>query len=823
MRTRILSLCLALLLLMSVLPIPASAAVQVSPTEATIYAMDSWAEEFLSIPADCPTSVQLKVAGGGSATYRVISGCSVTVSDTGLVTPHYTTWYWIGGWGTTSEYYADQCDRITVEADYGDSVIRVYCGGESADVTVHVEDYTERYLDEQLNAFLSTGITAQMTTYQKLEALCQYVAGFNYDYHYSSAVGMLLSGGGDCWASTDMLVRLCTKLGIQCVARNGAHDPGAGSGHRNALAIIRNGLYYELEAGYSGSAPRYWSIKERHSLFCYSSRSDGISVYQYDGALDSLTSLEIPKKIDGKTVTAIGDNFIQLNSTLEEIVLPDTVKEIGRSAFNSCKTLKTLHLPAALTTVGDFAFTACTSLTNLTVSEQNKSFTVRDGALYDKKMTVLHFVPAAETLTVPEGVKQVRAYAAYYNSNLTQVRLPKSLQTIGEGGFGTCNALSQVRIPWDSALKTLDDYAFYQTPALQEMFLPAGCTAIGEYALGMTSATNTVPNYRIYGFSGSAAQTYAADHDLEFINLRKNAWITLYGDSFYFQNGKPLTGWHKVGGVCCFFDADGVYQPEKDNEEVRNAVSPGCTTSGYSGDVYCVCCGELLRTGQTIAPLGHDWKLIQTIREPTQDEAGEGVFRCARCGEQENREIPALEPFRFDDVRDESLYYFKPVYWAVNHDPQITRGTSPTTFSPKATCTRGDVMTFLWKAKGGVPPKSTENPFVDTKPGKYYHNAILWAVEQGITSGTDATHFSPRKTCTRAEVVMFLWRASGSPAPAATVSPFVDVKKGKYYYEAVLWAVEKGITKGTDATHFSPRQTCTRAQIVTFLYQCMGK
>ena len=182
------------------------------------------------------------------------------------------------------------------------------------------------------------------------------------------------------------------------------------------------------------------------------------------------------------------------------------------------------------------------------------------------------------------------------------------------------------------------------------------------------------------------------------------------------------------------------------------------------------------------------------------------------------KQAEADPPFRFDDVQDEDAYYFAPVYWA--YDPQINNGTSPTLFSPNSTCTRGQVVTFLWRAKGCPAPQSSEVPFADVEAGKFYTDAVLWAVENGITNGTSATTFSPGSGCTRSQVVTFLWRTAGKPEPASESNPFTDVTGG-YYYTAVLWAVENGITTGTSSTAFSPSRPCTRAQIVTFLYRYM--
>ena len=178
----------------------------------------------------------------------------------------------------------------------------------------------------------------------------------------------------------------------------------------------------------------------------------------------------------------------------------------------------------------------------------------------------------------------------------------------------------------------------------------------------------------------------------------------------------------------------------------------------------------------------------------------------------------------FKDVAEDA-YYYDPVLWAVGHDPQITNGTSATTFSPNAACTRGQVVTFLWRAKGCPEPKNPDNPFKDVAPTDYYYKAVLWAKENGVTTGTSADKFSPNDPCTRAHVVTFLWRAEGEPAPKSTANPFNDVAEGQYYTTAVLWAVshEPQITNGTGATTFSPGATCTRGQIVTFLYRAMAK
>ena len=170
----------------------------------------------------------------------------------------------------------------------------------------------------------------------------------------------------------------------------------------------------------------------------------------------------------------------------------------------------------------------------------------------------------------------------------------------------------------------------------------------------------------------------------------------------------------------------------------------------------------------------------------------------------------------FVDVATGS-YYEDAVDWAVENG--ITKGTDDTHFSPDGICTRAQAVTFLWRTAGSPKPETRAMPFTDVPVGSYYYDAVLWAVENGITKGTSDTTFSPNMTCSRAQIVAFLWRSEKSPA-AGIANPFADVKSDAYYADAVLWAVKENITKGTTSTTFSPDADCTRAQIVTFLWRC---
>ncbi len=219
-----------------------------------------------------------------------------------------------------------------------------------------------------------------------------------------------------------------------------------------------------------------------------------------------------------------------------------------------------------------------------------------------------------------------------------------------------------------------------------------------------------------------------------------------------------------------------------------------------------------------------------------QYNADANMFRCYKSGQQDVllysagaptithyltlAEKPAEPVNPFEDVHADD-YFYNPVLWAVEN--KVTSGVDDTHFAPAGICSRKEVVAFLWRAKGRPEPASAVNPFPDVPDGAYYTKAVLWAVENHIISGrTDGT-FDPNAPCTRAEVISILWRANGRPAPAAEEIPFTDVEAGRYYTNAVIWAAENKITSGTGNHLFKPYGTCTRGQIVSFLYNRYGK
>ena len=203
-----------------------------------------------------------------------------------------------------------------------------------------------------------------------------------------------------------------------------------------------------------------------------------------------------------------------------------------------------------------------------------------------------------------------------------------------------------------------------------------------------------------------------------------------------------------------------------------------------------------------------------TLIEVTDEEDGNYTFTFTYDSLK-----PEAAPSSFTDV-PAGAWFAEPVAWAVEQG--ITTGTSAETFSPDQACTRAQVVTFLWRAMG-QPQAFGAAEFTDVEKGSWYEDAVAWAVEQGITTGTSMTTFSPNDPCTRGQVVTFLWRAVGQPRAMVGADLFTDVPTDAYFFQPVLWALDNGVTSGTGSGQFSPGASCTRAQVVTFLYRALAE
>lgn len=325
-----------------------------------------------------------------------------------------------------------------------------------------------------------------------------------------------------------------------------------------------------------------------------------------------------------------------------------------------------------------------------------------------------------------------------------------------------------------------------------------------QYVFEVTPPTCTEQGYTtrtcsICGLSGRYDFTVSLDHDYQWV-IDQEATATTAGYR------------HEECTRCGKSRNENTVIPPTGGDHVhsydRVVVAPTCTERGYTK--YTCACGSSYADAY-VAALGHEFR--------------NGV--CTRCGRRDAQsELPCSGgdscPGRvFADMPAKGNWAHDAVDWAVCNN--VTAGTAANAFSPNAGCTRAQVVTFLWRAAGMPEPSSGRNPFADVQKGAYYYKAVLWAVENKITAGTGTTTFSPDDTCTRAQIVAFLWRYEREPAPASARNPFADVPAGAYYEKAVLWAAENDVTAGTSATTFSPDDTCTRAQVVTFLYRDVEK
>lgn len=337
--------------------------ISINSTSVTIYAIDDWAKEYISIPSNFNSSFQLLVNGAEHVSYYVDSYSSnyVNISENGLLTPKINTYYWYGNYGTTLEDPSKTPTKITKHVEYGESIIIVKADEVEFTVKVNVVDYADAYAEKIMDDYVSKNIKSSMSTYEKIDTIAKFVAGKAYSDRHSSYTGLVVAGGGDCWASTGAIVYMAKKAGLKAWSRNGNKDYGAGGGHVNAM--VSDGTeYYEVEAGYDDEPPRFYYIELRDSLYSY--RFDdfgGIKIYQYDGETFP-TELEIASEINGNQVTSIGAYFAQThpliggNSDINKVIIPNTVKEIEEGAFLSCEHLKSVTIPKSVLYIGEKAF-----------------------------------------------------------------------------------------------------------------------------------------------------------------------------------------------------------------------------------------------------------------------------------------------------------------------------------------------------------------------------------------------------------------------------------------------------------------------------------
>ena len=468
-----------------------------------------------------------------------------------------------------------------------------------------------------------------------------------------------------------------------------------------------------------------------------------------------VTTVAIPD-----TVTTIGFASFADCTRLPAISIPCSVTSVGDQAFSCCESLTSIWIRDTLTQIGDGAFFNCSGMMGIYVDENNPNYSCdSQGVLFNKDQTQLIQAPGALTgsYAIPAGVTAIGDDGFFGCKKLTALTIPDSVKTIGSGAFSDCVNLFDISIP--DGITSIGDYAFSHCEKLTRIDLPKGITAIrhGTFADCSKLTGVTIPDT----VKTIGTDAFAYCESLSSVNIPGSVERI---DDWAFLSCSSLNTIQFSGNA-----------PEFGDYLFENVTATAYYPSGnstWTADVMQSYGGAITWTPYTPSPF---------------------------------TDVPA------------GSFYETPVTWAVRNG--ITTGATADTFNPNGECLRAQVVTFLHRSNGNPEPSSTNNPFTDVKSSDFFYKPVLWAVEKGITNGVSGTKFGSYDVCNRAAVVTFLWRAAGSPEPKTTNNPFVDVKSTDFFYKSVLWAVEKGITNGVDATHFGPTSPCNRAQVVTFLYR----
>ena len=345
--------------------------------------------------------------------------------------------------------------------------------------------------------------------------------------------------------------------------------------------------------------------------------------------------------------------------------------------------------------------------------------------------------------------------------------------------------------------------------------------------------THVCANGHNYSYSVSAAPTTSAAGTLTGTCSRCGASTTIMlpklttNDYNYSiiqaatctSNGTGRYTWKTTTYGTFSFD---VTIPKTGHSYTDTVTPPTCTEQGYTTHTCSVCGSSYVDS--YVNALAHDWDEGVVTVQPTDSKDGEKRFTCARCQETYTEILPKLNRENpFLDVGTSNWFYDQ-VLWAYYHDPQITSGTDAMHFSPNVGCTREQIVTFLWAANGKPEPEGTGTAFSDVASDTWYYKPVQWAVENGYTSGMGDGSFGVGQSCTRAQAMTFLYAAAGKPTDfAMPETAFSDVAEGDWFYTPVMWALSKGITAGMGNGVFGASSTCTRAQIVTFLYKAYGE
>ena len=454
-------------------------------------------------------------------------------------------------------------------------------------------------------------------------------------------------------------------------------------------------------------------------------------------------------------------------------------------------------------------------------------------------------------ISLPLGLKSIGTYAFGSCENLTSINIPNSVTSIGSSAFSSCSKLTSISIPssttfigygafmFCSAMTNIQVDSDNDTYASQNGILYTKdlatlicCPGGKEGAVKIPDRVTTVRNSafkscdRLTNISVPNSVTSIGDEAFSMCESLIDIQVDANNDAYASMNG-ILYSKDMATLICCPCG-------QKGSVHIPNSVTS-------IEDYAFYCCTKLtdVTFPNSLASIGDDafshCQDLNSIRfmgnVPEIDNFTFYLVNITAYYPADNATwtedvmqnyggtitwVPYNPGNPFTDVPVDS-FYEAPVLWALENG--ITTGASETSFNPNGQCLRAQVVTFLHRAAENPQPVSTVNPFTDVKPTDFFYKPVLWAVEEGITNGVSATEFGSYAVCNRAAVVTFLWRAAGSPAPTSTANPFTDVKTTDFFYKPVLWAIENGITNGVSATEFGPTADCNRAQVVTFLYR----
>lgn len=570
----------------------------VESTEIYLYAMNDTYSSVISMPDTMQTSYQIQTSGKNPV-YTVVSGYTAKVSETGLVTPkmQYVTYVDKNGNDVKSQW----------EYMFGETLISVQDGNSTVYYKFILKDYAEYYAEQKMDTFLKENITAEMSDYKKVETIARWLANnFNYSQYHSGYTGLMLDGGGDCWANTSAVNYMCEKLGLTVYARYAANDPGAGSGHRNSVVII-DGERYLVDCGYTGNAPRHYELSKMDYDYSYEILNDGtLRLYQYEG---TDTNIVVPDTIDGRKVTVLGNSTFQYctqASDIESVTLPDSLTTIEKNAFYNCEKLKSVTIPQNVSSIGLAAFVeglSESSLTEIKVDPENPYFSEKDGVVFSKDGTKLIVFPSGRSgdYQIPDGTVSVGDYAFYYCVNVSSITVPGSVRSLGEGAFGNCSSLTKAVL--NEGLEEIGEYAFQSSSGICDIIIPASVKSVGKNGLRLSSgcrirvlSTDTVwaddafrDSALIAGKKDSTLQKYAEDRGYTFVELSADNRIPLQNEWF-----EQITSDYEYNGK--------IHEPEIESSEsapeleqgsdyevtYENNINAGTATVKITGkDIFC--------------------------------------------------------------------------------------------------------------------------------------------------------------------------------------------------------------------------------------------